>query len=75
MSVTAGLATVAVRMPAHPIARVLIRESGVPVAAPSANLSGKPSPTDADHVINDLSGRVDAIVVDSHQMLGSNPQS
>ncbi len=62
MSVTAGLATVAVRMPAHPIARVLIRESGVPVAAPSANLSGKPSPTDADHVINDLSGRVDAIV-------------
>lgn len=62
MSVTAGLSTVAVRMPAHPIARLLIRESGVPVAAPSANLSGKPSPTDAEHVINDLSGRVDAIV-------------
>jgi len=61
-SVTAGLSTVAVRMPSHPVARMLIRASGVPVAAPSANLSGKPSPTDAEHVINDLSGRVDAIV-------------
>jgi L-threonylcarbamoyladenylate synthase len=60
--VTAGLETVAVRMPSHPIARALIEASGVPVAAPSANLSGKPSPTDADHVIHDLKGRVDAIV-------------
>ncbi len=60
--VTAGLDTVAVRMPSHPVARALIEASGIPVAAPSANLSGKPSPTDADHVIHDLSGRVDAIV-------------
>jgi len=61
-SVTAGLTTVAVRMPSHPIARKLIREARVPVAAPSANLSGKPSPTDGKHVVNDLNGRVDAIV-------------
>jgi len=61
-SVTAGLSTVAVRMPSHLVARTLIREAGVPVAAPSANLSGKPSPTDAEHVVADLSGRVDAIV-------------
>lgn len=61
-SVTAGLSTVAVRMPSHPIARTLIREAKVPVAAPSANLSGKPSPTDGKHVVNDLNGRVDAIV-------------
>ncbi len=61
-SVTAGLDTVAVRMPSHPIATALIRAAGVPVAAPSANLSGKPSPTDAAHVVHDLSGRVDAIV-------------
>lgn len=61
-SVTAGLDTVAVRMPSHEVARALIREAGVPVAAPSANLSGKPSPTDSEHVILDLNGRVDAIV-------------
>lgn len=60
--VTAGLDTVAVRMPAHPIARAIIAEAGVPVAAPSANRSGKPSPTRAEHVINDLDGRVDIIV-------------
>lgn len=61
-SVTAGLKTVAVRMPSHPVARALIKASGVPVAAPSANLSGKPSPTDGAHVVLDLNGRVDAIV-------------
>ncbi len=61
-SVTAGLETVAVRMPSHPVARALIKASGVPVAAPSANLSGKPSPTDGAHVVLDLDGRVDAIV-------------
>ena len=61
-SVTAGLSTVAVRMPSHPIARKLIRQAQVPVAAPSANLSGKPSPTDGNHVVHDLNGRVDAIV-------------
>lgn len=57
-----GLDTVAVRMPAHPVARELIRRAGVPLAAPSANLSGSPSPTCAQHCIDDLAGRVDAIV-------------
>ncbi|MBP3666567.1 MAG: threonylcarbamoyl-AMP synthase [Clostridia bacterium] len=60
---TGGLDTVAVRCPDHPIAHALLKECGdVPVAAPSANLSGKPSPTVAEHVIADLSGRVDIII-------------
>lgn len=63
-SVTGGLETVAVRMPAHPVALKLIEESGVPIAAPSANLSGKPSPTNATHVITDLFNKVD-IIIDS----------
>ncbi|GGP20100.1 translation factor Sua5 [Thermocladium modestius] len=58
---TGGRDTVAVRMPAHPIALELIRRSR-PIAAPSANLSGKPSPTSAIHVIRDLMGKVDAII-------------
>ncbi|WP_262394256.1 L-threonylcarbamoyladenylate synthase [Youxingia wuxianensis] len=57
-----GLDTVAIRMPSHPVARELIRLAGVPLAAPSANLSGSPSPTCAQHCIDDLDGRVDAIV-------------
>ena len=61
-AVTAGLDTVAVRMPSHPIANALIRLAGVPIAAPSANLSGKPSPTAAAHVIADMEGRADAII-------------
>jgi len=61
-SVTAGLDTVAVRVPAHPVALALIDLSGTLIAAPSANLAGKPSPTAAQHVIEDLSGRVDAII-------------
>ncbi|MEG1179820.1 MAG: L-threonylcarbamoyladenylate synthase [Oscillospiraceae bacterium] len=60
-SVSAGLDTVAIRMPSHPIARAIIRAAGVPLAAPSANLSGKPSPTTAQHVLNDLDGKIDAI--------------
>ncbi len=60
-SVSAGLDTVAVRMPSHPIARAIIKSAGVPLAAPSANLSGKPSPTTAQHVFNDMNGRIDAI--------------
>ncbi|MCL6558801.1 MAG: threonylcarbamoyl-AMP synthase [Firmicutes bacterium] len=60
--VTAGLDTVAVRMPAHPVALELIRLAGICVAAPSANLSGRPSPTRAEHVIEDLWGRVDVII-------------
>ncbi|WP_340818558.1 L-threonylcarbamoyladenylate synthase [Methanolobus sp. WCC4] len=59
---TGGLDTVAIRMPENRIALELIEYSGVPVAAPSANLSGRPSPTTADHVLHDLSGRIDAIV-------------
>lgn len=60
--VTAGLDTVAVRMPDHKCALALIREAGVPIAAPSANLSGRPSPTTAEHVKQDLWGRVDVIL-------------
>jgi L-threonylcarbamoyladenylate synthase len=60
--ITAGLSSVAVRFPSHPIARALIAASGLPIAAPSANLSGKSSPTTAEHVIADLNGKVDVIV-------------
>ncbi len=59
---TGGLDTVAVRMPSAEVARDLITESGVPIAAPSANLSGHPSPTTYQHCIDDLMGRVDAII-------------
>lgn len=59
---TGGLDTVAVRMPSDPVAAMLIREAGVPIAAPSANLSGRPSTTCAQHVIEDLSGRIDMII-------------
>jgi L-threonylcarbamoyladenylate synthase len=59
---TAGLDTVAIRIPIHPVAQALIRESKLPIAAPSANLSGKPSPTNAQHVYEDLDGRIDAII-------------
>lgn len=60
--VTAGLNTVAVRFPVHPVARRLIALSGVPIAAPSANVSGKPSPTLASHVLHDMAGRIPMIV-------------
>lgn len=60
--VTAGLETVALRIPAHPVARALLAEFGGPVAAPSANPSGRVSPTRAAHVLEGLSGRIDAIV-------------
>jgi Sua5/YciO/YrdC/YwlC family protein len=59
---TGGLDTVAVRMPENLIALELIKHSGIPIAAPSANLSGKPSPTTAEHVLCDLSGRIDALI-------------
>lgn len=62
LSVTGGLDTVAVRCPSHPVAHALIEKCGVPIAAPSANLSGKPSPTNARYVIEDMSGRVDMII-------------
>jgi len=56
------LDTIAVRMPNNKVALALIRESGTPIAAPSANLAGKPSPTEARHVINDLAGRIDVVL-------------
>lgn len=61
-AVTAGLDTVGIRMPDHPVALGIIRHAGIPIAAPSANLSSYPSPTRADHVVHDLDGRIDAIV-------------
>jgi L-threonylcarbamoyladenylate synthase len=59
---TAGLDTIAVRVPAHPVARAILRAFGGPVVAPSANLSGHVSPTSAAHVLSDLEGRIDLIV-------------
>ena len=58
----AGLDSVALRVPAHPVARALIAQAGVPVAAPSANCSGRISPTAAAHVLQDLDGRIDAVL-------------
>jgi len=60
--ITCDLDTVAVRMPDNPIALELIKEAGTPIAAPSANISGRPSPTTAEHVISDLSGRIDVVI-------------
>ena len=62
LTVTAGLDTVAVRFPAHPAARALIDAAGCPIAAPSANRSGRPSPTTARHVLEDMDGRVPLIL-------------
>lgn len=61
-AVTAGLPRVGIRMPAHPVAQALLRVAGLPVAAPSANRFGRTSPTLADHVVQDLDGRIDAIL-------------
>jgi len=58
----AGLDTIAVRMPRHHVALALIRESSCPIAAPSANIAGKPSPTCAKHVLDDLNGRIHAVL-------------
>lgn len=60
--VTAGLSTVGIRMPDHKIALELIKETGLPIAAPSSNTSGKPSPTESEHVIEDIFGKVDIII-------------
>ncbi|MEJ5223956.1 MAG: L-threonylcarbamoyladenylate synthase [Anaerolineales bacterium] len=62
LAVSAGLETVAVRVPSHPVAQALIRAAGVPVAAPSANRFGHTSPTTAAHVLQDLYGRVDVVL-------------
>ncbi len=77
--VTAGLPTVAIRVPGHEVARELIRRAGVPVAAPSANRFGGVSPTRAEHVLEELAGRVDVVVdggpcetgVESHGGVGA----
>lgn len=61
-SVCAGLSTVAIRMPSHPVAAAVIRESGLPLAAPSANLSGLPSPTNARHTLRDMDGRIPLVL-------------
>ena len=60
--VTAGLPTVGMRMPSHPVARAMLRAARVPVAAPSANLSTRPSPTTAQHVYEDMNGRIPLII-------------
>jgi len=62
LTTSGGLYTVAIRMPSHPVAHALLEAVDFPIAAPSANLSGKPSTTRASHVIRDLSGRVEGIV-------------
>ena len=61
-AVTAGLDTVGMRCPAHPVTRAIIAAAGVPVAAPSGNLSGRPSPTNAADMLADMDGKIDAIV-------------
>ncbi len=61
-TLTGGLSNVAVRMPSHPVALALIRAADSPLAAPSANLSGRPSPTVARHVLADLAGRIDGVI-------------
>ena len=68
--VTGGLDSVAVRCPAHPVARALISAAGVAIAAPSANISGSPSPTCASHVIKDMQGRIDAIIDGGESEIG-----
>ncbi|MBT2215321.1 threonylcarbamoyl-AMP synthase [Virgibacillus dakarensis] len=61
-NVTAGLSTIGVRMPSHPVAQMLLRECDIPIAAPSANISGKPSPTTAEHVWQDLNGKIAGVL-------------
>ncbi len=69
-SVTGGLSSVAVRCPENAVARALIAAAGVPIAAPSANTSGRPSPTAARHVIDDLDGKIDAIIDGGNSEIG-----
>lgn len=61
-SVTAGLSTIGIRMPNHPVALALLQVAGIPIAAPSANTSGRPSPTEASHVWEDLQERIDILL-------------
>lgn len=68
--VTSNLDTVGIRMPSHPAARALIKAAGCPLAAPSANLSGKPSTTSAKHVFDDLSGKIPLIIDGGQSTVG-----
>lgn len=68
--VTAGLDTVAIRVPAHPVALALLEAARIPIAAPSANLFSRPSPTRADHVLADLNGRIDLVIDGGPTMVG-----
>lgn len=68
--VSGGLDTVAIRFPSHKTAQAIIKEANIPLAAPSANLSGSPSPTSAQHVFDDLNGRIDAIVDGGECLVG-----
>ena len=68
--ITGGLDTVGIRIPAHPVAREILRACRLPIAAPSANISGKPSPTTFAHVLQDLDGRVDMIVRSGSAQVG-----
>ena len=70
MEVTGGLDTVAIRMPSNKIAAKILKNVNLPIAAPSANISGRPSPTKASHVIEDLMGRVDIIVDGGKSIVG-----
>lgn len=69
-SVRGGLSTVAIRFPSHPTIQSLIKITGLPLAAPSANLSGKPSPTNARRVFEDLNGKIDAIIDGGYSSVG-----
>lgn len=69
-SVSRGLDTVAVRMPNCEVARQIIKETGIPLAAPSANISGSPSPTSYEHVLADLDGKIDAVVCSDNSEIG-----
>lgn len=69
-AVSAGLSTVAIRMPAHPVANAMIAACRLPIAAPSANVSGRPSPTNAEDVYADLNGKIDAIVYGGESAFG-----
>ncbi len=70
MEVTAGLPTVAIRMPSHPAAQALLKTCALPVAAPSANRSGRPSPTTAYHVMEDMNGKIPLILDGGHCEVG-----
>ncbi len=69
-NVSSGLSTIAIRIPSHPVARRLLRAANVPIAAPSANISGRPSPTSASHVLEDLRGTIAAVLDGGSSSIG-----